>query len=193
MSLAPWRSPLAHALHRNRALVYSRYFQLATVDEGNQPANRTVVFRGFLEGGDRLKIVTDTRSEKAGHIEHHPLGEICWYFPKTREQFRLGGTLTLVHADHPDATLQQTRQTQWRELSEGARLQFAWSHPGKPRSPEDDFNPPPPDPSIPLDNFALLLLDPHRVDHLELRGEPQNRRLYSLGNDGTWTMEEVNP
>jgi pyridoxamine 5'-phosphate oxidase len=47
MTLAPWRSALARALHRNRALVYARYFQLATVRADGRPANRTVVFRGF--------------------------------------------------------------------------------------------------------------------------------------------------
>jgi pyridoxamine 5'-phosphate oxidase len=47
MSLAPWRSAIAHALHRNRSLVYARYLQLATVKANSHPANRTVVFRGF--------------------------------------------------------------------------------------------------------------------------------------------------
>ncbi|MEH1951456.1 MAG: pyridoxamine 5'-phosphate oxidase, partial [Nostoc sp.] len=27
MSLAPWRGAIAHALHRNRSLVYARYLQ----------------------------------------------------------------------------------------------------------------------------------------------------------------------
>jgi pyridoxamine 5'-phosphate oxidase len=47
MTLAPWRSPLSRALYRNRNLPYCRYLQLATVRPNGQPANRTVVFRGF--------------------------------------------------------------------------------------------------------------------------------------------------
>jgi PPOX class probable FMN-dependent enzyme len=104
MSLAPWRSLLSRALHKNRSLPYARYFQLATVRADSRPANRTVVFRGFLEDTDQLKIITDSRSQKADQIDHLSWGEACWYFPNTREQFRFAGQLTLVGADYPDQT-----------------------------------------------------------------------------------------
>ncbi|MFM7425627.1 MAG: pyridoxamine 5'-phosphate oxidase family protein, partial [Elainella sp.] len=94
--LAPWRTPLARALHRNRALAYARYFQLATVQHDGKPANRTVVFRGFLEPGNRLKLIADRRSQKIDQLAHQPWAEVCWYFPKTREQFRLSGTMAVV-------------------------------------------------------------------------------------------------
>lgn len=194
MTLAHWRSSLQGALHRNRSLVYSRYVQLATVRLDGRPANRTVVFRGFLEP-DRLQFITDARSDKAEQMMQQRWGEVCWYFPKTREQFRLLGELTLVGADEPAPGLLQARQTLWQNLSDMGRVQFAWPHPGQPRD-SDGFDPPPPDPQTPPPNFCLLLLDPVRVDHLELRGEPQNRRLYlrSAGGSGDeWTTEEVNP
>lgn len=193
MSLASWRSPLARALDRNRSLVYARYVQLATVRTDGRPANRTVVFRGFLEGSNQLKFVTDSRSEKAEQIHHQPWAEVCWYFPNTREQFRILGKLTLVGENHPDPELQTARQISWQELSDAARLQFAWPHPGKPRDDVKAFQPPAPDPSQPLSHFCLLLLDPEQVDRLELRGEPQNRSLYRVDGDGTWSIEEVNP
>ncbi|NJL49732.1 MAG: pyridoxamine 5'-phosphate oxidase, partial [Leptolyngbyaceae cyanobacterium SM2_5_2] len=53
-ALAPWRSALGRALHRNRSRPYSRYFQLATVQTNGRPANRTVVFRGFLPDSNQL-------------------------------------------------------------------------------------------------------------------------------------------
>ncbi|NES70384.1 MAG: pyridoxamine 5'-phosphate oxidase, partial [Okeania sp. SIO2D1] len=56
--LAPWRSPLSRALHRNRSLSYARYLQLATVTAEGQPKNRTIVFRGFLEETNHLKFIT---------------------------------------------------------------------------------------------------------------------------------------
>jgi len=95
MSLAPWRSPLSSALHKNRSLPYARYFQLATVRANGHPANRTVVFRGFLEDTDQLKIITDSRSQKVDQIDQHSWGEACGYFPKTREKFRLAGLCPL--------------------------------------------------------------------------------------------------
>ncbi len=194
MDLAPWRSLLSRALHKNRSLPYARYFQLATVRADGRPANRTVVFRGFLDDTNQLKIITDSRSQKADQINHQSWGEACWYFPTTREQFRVTGQLTLVVADYPDQLLKDARQTTWQELSDAARLQFAWPHPSEAREEDNSaFSPPPPDPKQPLPNFCLLLLEPVEVDHLELRGDPQNRWLYYRNNSNDWLKQAVNP
>ncbi|MBD2035884.1 pyridoxamine 5'-phosphate oxidase [Leptolyngbya sp. FACHB-321] len=192
MSLASWRSPLARALHRNRALVYARYLQLATVRADQRPANRTLVFRGFLDGTNQLQFVTDARNEKAEQIDQLAWGEACWYFPETREQFRLAGTLLLVREQHSDAALQEARWAAWQTLSDAARTQFAWAHPGKPRTDQETFNVAAPDATMPLPHFCLLLLDPYQVDHLELRGDPQNRWLHQCDN-AVWTMQAINP
>ena len=45
MVAAAWRMKLAGSIARNRKLVDSKYFQLATVKLDGRPANRTVVFR----------------------------------------------------------------------------------------------------------------------------------------------------
>jgi pyridoxamine 5'-phosphate oxidase len=193
MSLAPWRSPLARALHRNRSQPEARFLQLATIQLNGQPANRTVVFRGFLDNTDQLKFVTDARSEKAAQIEQNPDAEACWYFVKTREQFRLAGTLILVQASHPDTALQQARKIAWQELSDAARLQFAWPTPGEARADAAAFTPQPPDDTEPLPHFCLLLLEPERVDHLELRGDPQNRCLYQRTQNQDWLAQNINP
>lgn len=191
MSLASWRSPLARALHRNRALAYARYLQLATVRANQRPANRTLVFRGFLDGTNQLQFVTDARNEKAEQIDRLAWGEACWYFPKTREQFRLAGTLLLVRDQHSDPALQQARQTAWQALSDAARTQFAWAHPGKPQT-DQGFNVAMPEATTPLTHFCLLLLDPDQVDHLELQGDPQNRWLHQR-DDSVWTVQAINP
>jgi len=194
MPLAPWRSLLACALHKNRKLPYARYFQLATIRTDGRPANRTLVFRGFLDDTNQLKIITDSRSQKADQIDDQPWGEACWYFPESREQFRLAGQLTLVRVNHPDQALQAARKTTWQELSDPARLQFAWPHPGEARAENDRaFSPPPPDPKQPLPNFCLLLLEAVQVDHLELRGDPQNRWFYYRNNSQEWSKQAVNP
>lgn len=192
MSLASWRSPLSRALHRNRALVYARYLQLATVRADQRPANRTIVFRGFLDSSNQLQFVTDARSAKTDQIDHCAWGEACWYFPKTREQFRLFGALRLVGADDPDQALQKARNSMWQGLSDNARTQFVWAHPGKPQTNKDGFNVSAPDSMAPVPPFCLLLLDPHEVDHLELRGDPQNRWLHQY--DGSnWSVQAINP
>lgn len=193
MTLAPWRPILARALHRNRSLAYARYLQLATVRPDGRPANRTLVFRSFLEGSNQLQFVTDARSQKADQIDQNTAAEICWYFPNTREQFRIAGTLTLVRSTHANSDLLKARQSLWQELSDAARLQFAWPHSGQARAAAAAFNPLPPDPSLPLEHFCLLLLEPTEVDHLELRGDPQNRWIYQRQNTTEWSVEAVNP
>ncbi len=192
--LAPWRSPLSSAIHRNRSKPYSRYFQLATVTTEGYPANRTVVFRGFLNNEQNsLKIITDTRSAKIQDIEHQAIAEVCWYFTKTREQFRISGNLQLITAAQTDNNLQLARQTTWHNLSAAARAQFAWPNPGKPAADQAEFDILPPDADTPLDNFCLLLLTPKKIDHLQLRGDPQQRCLYILESDRTWSVQPVNP
>jgi len=191
MSLAPWRTPLARALHRNRSKAYSRYPQLATVRSNGRPANRTLVFRDFLEEKNRLTFVSDQRAQKIQQLEENPAAELCWYFTETREQFRLSGEVTIITADTTDPAAQQVRHQTWENLSSRSRQQFVWPHPGKPRA-QTGFAEVDLDSADPLATFSVLVFEPHWVDHLELRGEPQNRCEYWL-HDNDWKFLPVNP
>jgi len=193
MTLAPWRSPLSRALHRDRSKPHSRYFQLATVQANGHPANRTVVFRGFLNDTNQLKVISDSRSQKIHQIQYQAWAEACWYFTEAREQFRLAGKLILVDEENPHTDLQKARYSTWQELSGNARIQFAWAHPGEKRGEPEAFSPQQPDAINPLPNFCLLLLDVINVDHLQLRGEPQNRWLYIRDDLNNWSSSEINP
>ncbi len=190
MSLPPWRSPLSRALHRNRSLPNSRYVQLATINAQQRPCNRTIVFRGFCEPNSQLQFVTDVRSSKVAQIAQNPWAEACWYFSKTREQFRITGQLQLITESSPD--LQPVRRQAWHNLSNSGREQFAWPLPAAPREQDAQaFEVAALDSDQPLANFGLLLLNPIAVDHLELRGTPQNRWQYLW--EGQWSMTAVNP
>ena len=186
--LPPWRSLLASAIHRNRSKPYSRYFQLATVTPDGYPSNRTVVFRGFLDDEhSSIKIITALRSAKIKDIEHQAIGEICWYFTKTREQFRINGNLRLVTALDTHLDLQKARKTTWHDLSDAARSQFTVADPTQSVAEKSTFAVDLPDPNIPLDNFCLLLLIPRKIDHLQLRLDPQKTCVYTLEADSTWS------
>jgi pyridoxamine 5'-phosphate oxidase len=192
--LAPWRSHIARALHLNRAKPDSRYVQLATVSPEGLPTNRTIVFRGFLAATNQLQFITDTRSDKFSHLLRQPWGEICWYFTKTREQFRFAGNFKPIAFQNHDSDLLTARQMMWQNLSDAARIQFAWANPGSIRqNTPEAFSPHPPSSIKPLDTFCLLLLAPQRVEHLQLKGNPQNRYLYTMRSDSTWEVKEVNP
>ena len=192
--LAPWRSPLARALHRNKSQPHHRFFQLATVAPTGKPSNRTVVFRGFLDGSNDLKIITDQRSEKINHLTTRSDAEIAWYFTKTREQFRFSGQINVITAANPPSRLDRARRQTWQTLSDAARAQFLWPQPGDRRSENlADFHPDAVNEQEPVSNFVLLLFQVTKVDHLELRGNPQNRFLYHLTADGIWQQNLVNP
>jgi PPOX class probable FMN-dependent enzyme len=192
MTPAPWRTLLDRALGAG-ADPAARFLQLATVRPDGRPANRTLVFRGFLLGSDWLRFATDVRSAKVEQIAFRPWGEACWYFAATREQFRLAGPLDLVTADDPDQSRLDARREVWAALSDAARAQYAWPQPGADRAPDAAFAAPPGDPGEPLPSFGLLLLDPAEVDHLELAPDPHRRTRYRRGPDGDWDVRPVNP
>jgi pyridoxamine 5'-phosphate oxidase len=200
ISLPPWRSVLAGVLHRNRSLPASRYLQLATVDQRNQPANRTLVFRGWQDPHSRLQFVTDGRSairaaagtSKSAEVKLNPWAEACWYFAKTREQFRIAGKLELIDAQTTSG--QAVRQAAWEKMSEAGRSQFYWPLPGATITAESEVVLPTDEPAP---DFCVLLLSPVMVDHLELRGDPQKRSRYCLlddpNSDSQWSTESINP
>jgi pyridoxamine 5'-phosphate oxidase len=102
---SPFLAALSRSIARNAAERSSTWFSLATVRRDGRPAVRTVVHRGFFRGDEGVKIATDARSEKvrdllAGHTSASPasssFAELAWYFPSTREQWRIAGRLSLV-------------------------------------------------------------------------------------------------
>ena len=70
-----WRASLVLAVYRNRHVAQARYLQLATIRGDGRPANRTVVFRGFLGETDAITIVTDMRTDKVRELEATPWAE----------------------------------------------------------------------------------------------------------------------
>jgi pyridoxamine 5'-phosphate oxidase len=190
---ALWRSVLDKALYQNRELAYARYFQLATVREDGRPANRTVVFRGFLPNSDQLITISDHRSSKISQIQHNAWAEICWYFPETREQFRLSGSLSLVDQHDTNPQRQQIYNQTWQNLSDSARAQFYWPPPSQPYDPTVGIEEPPQDQNRPAESFLLILLDPTEVDHLDLRLQPHSRHRHWCDSEQQWYSNPINP
>ena len=190
---APWREPLARARHTHDRAGREDYVQLATLRPDGTPANRTMVFRGFLEQPDRLVCCTDARSAKIEQLHQNPAVEVCWYFPRSREQFRLRGTATLVEAGDPDAELLVTRDSVWVGLAGSTRVQFAWPDPGAGRADPAWFDIPAPAKASPPAEFCLLVIEPAQVDHLQLRPFPHERHIYRRSESGAWSTTAVNP
>jgi len=188
----PWRSLLEQALDHNRERPESRYFQLSTLRPDQKPANRTVVFRGFLESTDQLQIVTDSRSDKIHQLNQNSWAEICWYFSLTRQQFRILSQTTCIR-DHCDNSFWLSKRTQiWQKLSDATRQQFTWPACGSDRD-EKGFPDIHPRADHPLPNFVLVLFDPIEVDLVDLRKTPPQRTHYQIEPEGIWRERSLNP
>jgi PPOX class probable FMN-dependent enzyme len=142
-----WVVELNRNLAKHKKDPTSKYMQLATATADGDVSCRAVVYRGFQEqvSGPNdlaafyyLKTITDRRSNKVNDITSNPRAEICWYFPNTREQLRIKGTLRLITADEQDAQWSRARSIQWKQLSDNARAQFYWPSPGLHRDMNDD-------------------------------------------------------
>lgn len=186
----PWTVPLDIAREAHRDVPSARFAQLATVRPDGRPACRTVVVRGRLGPDASVLITTDSRSAKFGELMASPWAELCWYFPETREQFRLLGRVTVVGPEGPDG-LSEARLATWAGLPDDSKRSFAGPPPGTPMAAVAsalDSGPPegPPPP------FAMLVLRPEAVDHLDLRPSPHRRTVYR--RDGVaWSVDRVNP
>jgi pyridoxamine 5'-phosphate oxidase len=193
MSQTLWSPSLVLAIYMNRRAPASRLLQMASVRPDGRPANRTLVFRGFLGDTAQLTFVTDLRSPKLADLSKSSWVEVCWYFPVTHEQFRIGGGVIVVGPDATDPALSTARAECWRELPEPTRLSFTWPTSGEPRDSRVPYPKEHPDPESPLPQFGLLVLDPESVDFLEINGQPQNRWLFQRGAQGQWSGREINP
>jgi PPOX class probable FMN-dependent enzyme len=192
---AEWRISLETALAASTGPT-ARYVQLATLDPAGGPASRTVVFRGFLEGTDSLTFVTDLRSRKVAHLARDARAAVCWYLPECREQYRFRGTARVVKAaafKAGDETLADARNAAWKRLSPSTREQFFWPEPGAPRDPGDAVESEQPGLGRPPETFCLLILEPDRVERLDLNPRPHRRTVFRRGPGGGWEAREVNP
>ncbi|GLJ55864.1 hypothetical protein SUGI_1199540 [Cryptomeria japonica] len=195
-STAPWRQLLSKSLDSNSSLRHATYFQLATVRPDGRPANRTVVFRGFMEGTNKLQVTTDSRTHKVEEIRHCPYGEVCWYFTDSWEQFRIQGKLDIIDETDTEPMRLLMRERAWFASSPRSRLQFLGPQPALPVLHTEAETKHSLDPSAgPVGTFCLLTLDPEQVDYLDLKNNQRIVfKLFTQSNGiHEWMQEEVNP
>ena len=181
-----WIERLEVALKKNRRDPASKYFQLATIKPDGSPANRTVVFRGF-GSNEEIQLISDTRSQKISELKQKKNAAICWYFSKTREQFRISGVVKTELSRGSDLA-----QELWQKISEQARSQFYWPEPGHEfEELAQDFSSIDVNSSTPPEEFCVLRFSPVEVDYLLLRGSPQARFRSYRGN-GSWISKRIN-
>ena len=200
-----WLERIEKSIARSRKVRGGNYVQIATVDENGHPRCRTVVFRGFLRYSHQgkevlgMKMITDARSEKVSQIEHSNFCEMVWWFSQSSEQYRLHGELYLVGASNDNQELISARKQQWGNLSDPAREQFYWHHPGAAYSGTPTVPPGGRDAEgkvlEPPENFLLLLLVPQSVKYLRLKDNLAiaDTLETSSESESAWSFRRVNP
>lgn len=196
-----WAGPLADCIKAEADDPASRFAVLATADNAGKPHARYIVVRGAMgvfpndiilandHQGIDLWLITDARSSKAAELHLNGHAELCWYFRKSRVQFRFSGSI-IIYADQQCPI----RIHAWNCISEAARVQFYWPEPKTIRDPFHEFEFTVSEPSTtPPNSFLVIQLKIHEVDQLNLNGNPQNRYLYSLTEKRDYEMKEVNP
>ena len=179
--ISSWRQRLARSLHLSRSKPHARFVQMASVSHTGKVTNRTLVYRGFVDETDVLIMITDSRSEKYKGLSLHPQVELCWYFEKTREQYRISGSVNLLASSTPDTEL---RSRVWYGLSAAAQEQFYWYLSDDSVSELIETG------EIP-DTFCVLLLEPNSIDYLYL-GEKHQRTISQLSHN-KWQEKPINP
>ena len=187
MHTAPpdWFTLLQQALHANPQPA-ARYLQLASLDDSGAVTCRTLVCRALLDATASLVMTTDLRSTKVKGLRHQPQAEACWYLPARQQQFRLRGNVTLKGAGR-NASL---RDELWERMSEASRQTFTRPAPGHSLGPDSAFAHPAP--TRPPECFGVLILQPFRVDYLDLAAQPHQRRLFEY-RAREWHQRPLNP
>jgi hypothetical protein len=157
--------------------------------------SRTIAFRGFVSDfipvkndQDYLVFATDKRSMKVKEIQVQPQVSLCWYFPQTREQYRISGSATLWDESiKTEITLDsfkvsELRDAVWKSLSNKARAQFSWPQTGHPFDTNHVFATDVPEDSVQgKTDFVLLLIKVEGMDHLDIESFPNKRRYWQSG------------
>ncbi|CAA7057031.1 unnamed protein product [Microthlaspi erraticum] len=95
----------------------------ATIGLNGRPSNRTVVFRGFEENSDMIRINTDLRSRKIEELKHCPFSEVRNLFTRIRgSDFGSVEELMSLMPRIPDQT---KLQVDYLNLKSNRRLLFS--------------------------------------------------------------------
>lgn len=213
-----WVRFLRRSIINNRSLQHSMYCQMATVEpDTGFPTNRTIKVEQVLDDGT-IVLCTDTRSPKIKHLLKQPWSEVCWFFPLTKEQWRLAGP-TVVVTDTSGSEQERHLRTQvWQSLDNALRQLAEIPAPSTFKRTDvvlgdlDKYEPQPVDSQVPSPNFCVLLLRSQRVDQLSipiaLRDPTKVLRKESLlkpakqmarylhtksSEDEEWQTRELNP
>ena len=180
--MPPWLSHIKSAQRKEPRNGYSRWIQLATIGIDNTPRVRTVVFRGWSKTYE-LEIYTDKRSQKYQELDLNNKVEICWFFTKSKCQFRLRGRSRFV--------LGKDKTRYWEQLTEGSKSMWSWPYPGEKFISNNNTEISETRNKLVSNNFSIIKIDVDYVDQLILKKPIHLRKRWILKDE--WIEERINP
>lgn len=160
-----------------------RFCYLATTEVDNVPAQRMVVFRGFLPSREML-VFTDYRSPKLQEIKLQNQVSLLFYHPERQVQLRIKAEATIHHQD-------TICLTEWKKLSEYNKKHYQTDlSPGSDiLNPEEELTY---NSEFGSNFFSILALKPIKVDVLQL-SRMGHKRVVAHFENGEWVGNRVMP
>lgn len=157
------------------------YATLATVGLEQVPRLRTIVIREFDPGNMQLTFFTDSRSKKMLHIKENNKVSLLYYHPEKLLQLRIEG-LAFKEADEDALT------AYWDEIREPSRKDYTTQErPGAEIGGPDQV-----DYMQGSENFAVVRIQPFRIEYLQLRRPNHIRVRFSRSGD-SWSGDFLVP
>ncbi len=122
-----------------------------------------------------MLFCTDSRSEKVLELRSNARAEVSWYFPMTREQFRLRCRAHLITKEDQQEREKGARAAAWASLSDKDRLEFCSLAPGAvwvdPKAAAQDidldlYDSQNLDKTVAVEHFLVVSLEVDHVDYL---------------------------
>ena len=111
---APWRSALLKSLDLNKEVKFSTFFQLATIRPNGKPANRTMVYRGFV--GDSTKLTFTTDSRYTANTQWHAWLPVTYSPVSVATQLCHAVDVHAIRASHRSSKMDHVKENPWSEI-----------------------------------------------------------------------------
>lgn len=184
-----WKKSLEKSILNNKQLEFHNYFYLSFIKDKN-PEIEMLKFRAFIDhptySNSFLVATLDSRSKAVQSFKDNTnnLLEICWFFPLSREKYRIKTKLSLLckefcinDNDGGNSNLEKTQKelilaNVWDKHSKEEKKEFHNKTPDEislekeKMSDLDKFNSQ--DKNEISNNLMIILLEPIDIEHLTL-------------------------
>jgi len=169
-----WIRSLIKSNSNNEQLEFWRFVNIAYIcSKSGMPESEMIKFKNIVTDNNTsyLVFVQDNRTKLYQDLEKNPKAELCWFFPLTREKYRIKSKIIRISkkdfADNkPEAKffLEELKKV-WDSLDKEEKKGFAELKPGtkteeklsKAHDDINDYNNP--DKIEISENFALIFVD----------------------------------